>query len=300
MAVTYNNLVDSIKFFADNHPQINDFGYGDHTRIGSKQHKYPFLFVHPLPSRLKTNSVELSFNILAMDLMNPDLSNEQEIHNDMLLVINDLKTWLNGNSVEWSVEEGDIDSFSERFGDYVAGQNFKLTVIMEMDFGCNVPGLSFNYDSTNNCPECPETVANCYQGNLFDSENVSGLGGGPNFWTDASDASNYIYEHTESFSSAVPLVIEFDSLDIGEYYLLEFGIEISGVLPGGGLNLEVFGTYWDFPNISDDSSPQSNTQSKTFKQIYFATALSNEIYFYPNNIDCRIINPSLRKVNSFQ
>jgi hypothetical protein len=220
MSVTYNNVVDAIKYFADNHAQINSFGYGDFKKIGGNETQYPLLFVHPITSTLKNQTAELSFYILAMDLVNADLTNEQDIHSDMLQVLKDLKTYLNSNSFNgWYVEDiGDIDPFSERFIDYVGGWNFKLTVVAEMSTGCSIPGIDSTFVApTTGCPECEE-CADCSTD--FDTEAPFTYSQEGELWTEHETSWSY------EGSSEQYLQLHYTTLEEG-WYLFEITLEVN-------------------------------------------------------------------------
>jgi hypothetical protein len=88
MIITLNQIVGLFKSFATNHPQIEDFGYGQTSEIGvSKQISYPLMWTtHDTDStiQISNNRVmipELNFTVLFVDKLNIQ-SNYQDINGE--------------------------------------------------------------------------------------------------------------------------------------------------------------------------------------------------------------------------
>lgn len=147
MNITYNNIVDIIRNFQNEHLQIESFGYGDTNSIGkTKDVKYPMLFVNPTNSVLGGGATSrLSFNILLMDRLQESLNNEQEVHSDMIAIASDLRSYMQRSASDYFTvtDTSNIYPFTERFGDNVGGWNFECTIEAEWDFSiCQIPGVS--------------------------------------------------------------------------------------------------------------------------------------------------------------
>jgi hypothetical protein len=151
---TFNNIVDQIKYFQEQHPQIHSFGFGDITLVGKSEIQlYPCLWVHPTNTILKRYEDEINFNILLMDKCNDGKTNTQEILSDTKLIARDLKTFLNEGSFDEITVEDDLNlaPFEERFGDMVAGWNLNLKCLVEAEENlCSIPGFSTSFSGSNN------------------------------------------------------------------------------------------------------------------------------------------------------
>lgn len=93
--LTYNNLLTTLKDIQVRHRQINSFGTGENSEMGTTELIYPVLWVNPISSKLINsengfNTFELTINIKVGDLVNKDLSNEDDILSDTLQIIQDV------------------------------------------------------------------------------------------------------------------------------------------------------------------------------------------------------------------
>jgi hypothetical protein len=152
MILTYNQIIKEFNDFADAHKQIQNFGNGDLWEITERNqlldYNYPLLWVVDQPANLGDGVFTWNFNIITMDLVNKDESNENDVKSDMIQVLLDLiayleqKTNTTDNNVNWLqvqlIRTGTFTSFTERFEDELTGWG--------MSIGLRIP---FNYDSCN-------------------------------------------------------------------------------------------------------------------------------------------------------
>jgi hypothetical protein len=156
MILTYNQILKEFKTFATNHKQIQNFGNGDLWEIVEHNQltdfNYPLFWVADQPATLGNGVFTWNFNVMAMDLVNKDESNENEVKSDMCQVLLDTvayfehKTDVVGtpatNKVDWLkvnlVRSGTLTSFTERFEDELTGWG--------MNIGFKIP---FAYDNCN-------------------------------------------------------------------------------------------------------------------------------------------------------
>ena len=150
MILTYNQILKEFKTFATNHKQIENFGNGDLWEIVEHNQltdfNYPLFWVADQPANLGDGTFTWNFNVMAMDLVNKDESNENDVKSDMCQVLLDCVSYFEqktatSNNVDWLkvnlVRSGTLTSFTERFED-------ELTV-WGMNIGFRLP---FSY---NNC-----------------------------------------------------------------------------------------------------------------------------------------------------
>ena len=151
MILTYNQILKEFSDFASAHKQIQNFGNGDLWEIVEHNQlldfNYPLFWVVDQPATLGEGTFTWNFNVLAMDLVKKDESNENDVKSDMCQVLLDLlgyfeqKTSTTNNS-DWLkvqlVRSGTMTSFTERFEDELTG--------FGMNIGLKIP---FNYDNCN-------------------------------------------------------------------------------------------------------------------------------------------------------
>lgn len=140
--ITQNNIKYIIKNFADKHPVINNFYYGDLAGITNDNDSfvYPLLAVIPSQTIYPVNPdgdiITKTFNlqILMMDKLNSDLTNRDDIISDCQQLSEDLIAYILTN--EYFIDNKiTIDSqlilthFTERTTDRTAGNAFELNLI---------------------------------------------------------------------------------------------------------------------------------------------------------------------------
>tara|TARA_R110002074_G_scaffold333560_1_gene503796 strand:- start:29 stop:520 length:492 start_codon:yes stop_codon:yes gene_type:complete len=108
--ITLNQLIKLFNDFSDDHFQLNDFGYGDTSEIGtSRKMEFPYLWItHRTPSRInvtnKTAIPQFTLTVVVADQLS-DIenvgddngsasNNEQEILSDMFQVLQDFVTYI--------------------------------------------------------------------------------------------------------------------------------------------------------------------------------------------------------------
>ena len=79
----YNNTVDTLKKLGEQHYMIKTITTGDIWEIDLKKNSYfPLMHITPVNATAGTHQMTLNFQIFIMDLVFPDLSNEQEVLSD--------------------------------------------------------------------------------------------------------------------------------------------------------------------------------------------------------------------------
>ena len=110
MILTYNQILKEFKTFATNHKQIQNFGNGDLWEIVEHNQlsdfNYPLFWVADQPANLGDGTFTWNFNVMAMDLVNKDESNENDVKSDMCQVLLDCVSYFEqktatSNNVDW-------------------------------------------------------------------------------------------------------------------------------------------------------------------------------------------------------
>jgi hypothetical protein len=156
--ITINQLMSMFKTFSDNHLQLNDFGYGPTSEIGtSRQMEFPYLWItHRTNSRIevtnKTIVPELLFTFIIVDQINNqtnyldenglDSDNGQEIISDTFQISQDLilyiMTQMNQYGVMLSEDSITMEAMFDETDDKVYGWLLEPTLKL-MHINCAIP-----------------------------------------------------------------------------------------------------------------------------------------------------------------
>ena len=153
MIITYNQIMKEFKTFATNHKQINSFGNGDLWEIVEHNQladfNYPLFWVADQPANLGDGTFTWNFNIMAMDLVNKDESNENDVKSDMCQVLLDCVSYFEqktaiSNNVDWLkvnlVRSSTLNSFTERFEDELTGWGMNIGFRLPFSYNnCDLP-----------------------------------------------------------------------------------------------------------------------------------------------------------------
>jgi hypothetical protein len=142
--MTFNTVVNLLRDIADKHWQINSFGIGGVDEIESSLESdkiYPKMWAVPSGTTIKKNTYEHRFNVLLMDLVKSDRSNQTEVISDMMLIANDIVKLLKYEDADYNVigdPFGEI--FVESFSDVVAGFRLEFSIEVPQDNSrCSIP-----------------------------------------------------------------------------------------------------------------------------------------------------------------
>jgi len=153
MILTYNQIIEQFRIFASLHKQVQNFGNGDLWEIVEHNQladfNYPLFWVADQPATLGDGTFTWNFNIMAMDLVNKDESNENDVKSDMCQVLLDAVAYfeqqnVSSSFIDWKkinlVRGSTLNSFTERFEDELTG--FGMNIGFKMPFAydnCNLP-----------------------------------------------------------------------------------------------------------------------------------------------------------------
>lgn len=87
---TYNNIVDSIRAYAESHLQVGTFYSGQKFDFQANDtNAFPAVVLIPQPSRFLGGKTVFSFQLYVADRLREDLSNLDEVLSDTALILND-------------------------------------------------------------------------------------------------------------------------------------------------------------------------------------------------------------------
>jgi hypothetical protein len=142
--MTLNGIVNRvIKPIAEEHLQLNDFGFGDLANYAaSNTIKYPILWTSFKNVRYSGKQFRYTLAFVFADICKDDLANELEIQSDMIQVAADVAAEINNSGfkdVEF-LEEFTLIPFVERFTDLTAGVVMEVVILSDKLLDpCEVP-----------------------------------------------------------------------------------------------------------------------------------------------------------------
>jgi len=99
--ISYNQLIDYIENFSDNHLQLQRFGEGfraDINVISTEENNFPILYVEPLSHTMQNWVQRYRIRIYCLDLLQQDKSNRRDILSDCIQILNDLYKYIKNDS----------------------------------------------------------------------------------------------------------------------------------------------------------------------------------------------------------
>jgi|TARA_R110001583_G_scaffold20980_2_gene80009 hypothetical protein len=167
---TYNNVVNTLLYMAENHKQIFATSVGDIWDIDlAKNTKFALFHINPTSVTTGDSTLTYNFQIFIMDMVDEKanwtennasanfsklyktLSNEQDVFNETLQICTDFIGMLRhsrrqstdadiNSPVYFTDDQFTIEPFQERFDNLCCGWVFNLGVLVQNDFQtCEIP-----------------------------------------------------------------------------------------------------------------------------------------------------------------
>jgi hypothetical protein len=152
--MNYKQLLTYWSSIAYHHEQIKSFGFGDITQctndLTTKQEpQYTRMYIVPEEVEFSENQIHYNFNVIIMDKIEDDLSNQPEVMSDTLAIVMDVWTvfWQSyteaqGNFSQIIVGDWDpeVTPFLERFETLLGGWTLKIRMSAPFDYSsCGLP-----------------------------------------------------------------------------------------------------------------------------------------------------------------
>lgn len=149
---TYNQILDMWRKLGNNHLQVKTFTVGDIFEVDANTVVFPQVHLITEQASMTPHQITYNFKLIAMDLVEPDESNEDEVLSDCLQYIQDfIAVWKNGvtsasptftiDSQDYRISENvSCNPFTERFDTRVSGWvgDFSISVDYSAN-ACVVP-----------------------------------------------------------------------------------------------------------------------------------------------------------------
>jgi hypothetical protein len=159
---TYNNVIDALKCVAITHGMVNNVSSGDADQIDiAANNVYPLVHIVPQQVTANVKAITFNFNIVVMDLVKQDDSNEQQVLSDTLQIILDIiSQYKHGlmldvkqnDSIYSQPDDKDfsVEPFTERYDNVVSGWNCSFNLQVPYNYyACE----SFNYTASHDGEE---------------------------------------------------------------------------------------------------------------------------------------------------
>lgn len=172
--MTLNQILTELETIANNHKQINTYGYGDIWDIAtSGDINYPLMWVSLDGTEIAERRETVKFKIIFMDIVKGGQVNEQEVLSDQLEIAKDVVAQLSHPNYEWSFLGNGVvlEDFTERFTDSVSG--WTASIALELPFSkdrCAIPYVGNTYANE----VCPVVTIYNSTGGIITTVNAGG------------------------------------------------------------------------------------------------------------------------------
>jgi len=151
--MTLNEIKKKFELIAQNHKQINTFGWGDIWEIAtSGTIDYPLMWVKIEPVSIADKVQTMNFKVILMDIVGNGEINEDDVLSDQLEIAKDVIAQLEHPSYEWDLETGNLEPFTERFNDSVSGWVVDVALRLPFTFDRCVMPYEGNTSADSLCP----------------------------------------------------------------------------------------------------------------------------------------------------
>lgn len=136
---TYKQLIERFENFANNHPIIETFTWGQLSDVGrdNEKIKFPLMHIIPTPSSIEENYTDFNFQLLLMDMLDDTEDNQLNCLNISHLILKDFCDELIYQKKDFSYflqTPVNFDPFLDRLPTRVAGIDATITIRVEGSF----------------------------------------------------------------------------------------------------------------------------------------------------------------------
>ena len=136
---TFKAVVDQFEAICNAHKQLHSFTFGDIHEVDLSNHMdFAKAHLQEQPAVINPKDFTFTFNLLVMDLVAADGSNERDVLNDTFLILSDIyREFKSGlgrntpiiNSRDYVVSESmTCEPFTDRFENLLAGWNGAISI----------------------------------------------------------------------------------------------------------------------------------------------------------------------------
>lgn len=154
--LTLNQIVAKLRTIANNHYQINSFGFGDSWEVEADEAKNaPLMWVVARGFNVEAKAIVYNLSLMFMDLVDKDERNETEVLSDMGLIASDVLALLDKEAesdVFTILKNNSAEYFTERFDNEWAGVFIDLSIRVNFVRNwCQVPTIGITPSEPYQC-----------------------------------------------------------------------------------------------------------------------------------------------------
>lgn len=136
-------ITKDIETFFNSHLQVNAYGFGPSTDIGTSNKQFPMVWTEPVTAPIGEFEIKYKFNIYAFTLYEQDKSNLLHSINDTQRILLDFIAHFRYNAnekYEINLANLSIDPFTAKFDDYTNGWILNVEFSTSFDYNsCDLP-----------------------------------------------------------------------------------------------------------------------------------------------------------------
>lgn len=141
--VTYNSIVRDIRNFFQHHLQVHQFLHLTQWDEEARENLYVTALLVPQQSNINNTQIDLNFNLFIVDLLNSDRSNQRDVFDDTLSIVQDFVAYFSDNScIDWDMNQNaTVQPITEKpFDDVLSGWVLNFTVSIPFSKSvCDLP-----------------------------------------------------------------------------------------------------------------------------------------------------------------
>lgn len=145
---SYRVIQQDFKRFAELHYQVNSYGFGPLEqitvdRLTKKAPEYTRMYIVPERTEFNVSHMHISYQIIVCDVIEDDLSNQEDVLSDTLEIMKDLfsEMYLSEYEADWNPT---LEPFIERFESLLGGWVMNVSITQKFDFNrCVLPMRPF-------------------------------------------------------------------------------------------------------------------------------------------------------------
>ena len=135
----YRTIIETFESFANQHPVLQTFTWGDLSDVGRNEEKikYPLMHIIPTPSTINPTFTDFTFQVLFMDLLDDQELNQLDILKETHLILQDFSDYFINDLRDSSfalITPITFQPFIDRLPTRVCGVDATITLRVEGSF----------------------------------------------------------------------------------------------------------------------------------------------------------------------
>lgn len=135
----YRTIIETFESFANQHPVLQTFTWGDLSDVGRNEEKikYPLMHIIPTPSTINPTYTDFTFQVLFMDLLDDQELNQLDILKETHLILQDFSDYFINDLRDSSfalITPITFQPFIDRLPTRVCGVDATITLRVEGSF----------------------------------------------------------------------------------------------------------------------------------------------------------------------